>query len=174
MIIRFSEHNDSRIEFEQTYDAISIDLDDEAAQPVGPIEVKGTAIRSSGIARVKGSLRANLEIACSRCLQPSDFELDTPFEIDFVTIENYGAASHETELNSTDLSLSVYDGEQIDLDEIVREQILLNLPMQELCKVDCAGLCEKCGANKNTNPCNCETKEIDPRWSALRELKSKN
>ena len=174
MIIRFSEYNDSEIDFEETYNPKSVDLDDETAQIAGPIKVEGTARRSSGIARVKGNLLGNLEIACSRCLQPANFELDTRFEVDFVTLENYGAASHETELKLNDLSLSVYDGEQINLDEVVREQILLNLPMQELCKADCAGLCEKCGVNKNAASCDCETKQIDPRWSALKELKSKN
>ena len=174
MIIRFSEHDDSEIDFEETYAAESIDLDDETAQLVGAVEVTGTARRSSRIARVKGNLHGNFEIACSRCLQPSNFELKTPFEVDFVTLENYGAAGSETELNRTDLSLSVYDGEQIDLSEVVREQILLNLPMQELCKIDCAGLCEKCGANKSTNSCDCQTKELDPRWSALKELKNSN
>lgn len=174
MIIRFSEHNDSEIRFAQTFDVGAIDLEDETAHLAGPITIAGTARRSSEIARLKGNLSGSLEIDCSRCLQPSHFELDTPFEIDFVTLENYGALNHETELNSTDLSLSVYDGEQIDLNEVVREQILLNLPMQGLCKEDCAGLCEKCSANKNNNPCHCETKEIDPRWNALKELKNKS
>ncbi len=171
MIIQFSQYDNSEINFAHTCDAQSIDLEDEMAQAAGPIEVVGTARRSSEIAHLKGNLRGSLEIACSRCLQPSRFELNAPFEVDFVTLENYGAASHETELNSNDLSLSVYDGEQIDLNEVVREQVLLNLPMRGLCKENCAGLCEKCGGNKNTNPCDCKTTEIDPRWSALKQLK---
>jgi uncharacterized protein len=174
MIIRFSEHDDSEISFEHAIDAENINLEDEMVSLTGPIKLTGTARRSSEIARLKGNLCGNLEIACSRCLQPSEFALNANFEADFVTLENYGAASHENELSSTDLSLSVYDGEQIDLNEIAHEQILLNLPMQQLCKEDCAGLCEKCAANKNTNPCDCETKQIDPRWSALKELKSKS
>lgn len=174
MIISFSEHNDSEITFAQAFDAESINLEDEMAQITGPLELTGTARRSSLIARLKGNLRGNLEIDCSRCLQPFTFELNRAFEIDFVTLENYGASSHETELSSTDLSLSVYDGEQIDLNEVVREQVLLNLPMQGLCKNDCAGLCEFCCGNKNTNLCNCATKEIDPRWSALKQLRNIN
>jgi uncharacterized protein len=174
MIIHFTEQNDSDISFAQIYDAKTVDLEDEMVRVAGPIEINGMARRSSEIARLKGNLRGSFEIECSRCLQPSRYELETEFEADFVTLENYGAASHENELNSTDLTLSVYDGEQIDLDEVVREQVLLNLPMHWLCKEDCAGLCEKCGANKNTLSCDCETKEIDPRWSALQQLKSKN
>ena len=69
------------------------------------------------------------------------------------------------------MDVSVIEGFEIDLTELVREQILLNLPEQVFCREDCKGLCEKCGANRNLINCNCEEKEIDPRWSALKNLK---
>ena len=61
-------------------------------------------------------------------------------------------------------------GNAIDLAEIAREQILLELPQQFFCKDDCRGLCEKCGRNLNLKDCDCEDDEIDPRWAALKNL----
>jgi uncharacterized protein len=57
------------------------------------------------------------------------------------------------------------------LTELVREQILLAVPEQVFCREDCKGLCLKCSANRNLIDCNCEEKEIDPRWAALKNLK---
>ncbi|MEP6923612.1 MAG: DUF177 domain-containing protein [Pyrinomonadaceae bacterium] len=174
MIINFSQHSEPEISFAYRYDPGDIDIEDEIAQITGPLEITGMARRSSIIAHVKGDLNGNIEIACNRCLQPTQFALNAAFDVDFVTLENYGSGNNETELNAVDLSLSVYDGDRIDLDEIVREQVLLNLPMHVLCQDDCAGLCEKCGTNKNTNSCSCHETEIDPRWSALKKIKDKN
>jgi uncharacterized protein len=68
------------------------------------------------------------------------------------------------------LDVAVYEGDKIDLGELVREQIILNQPEQVFCREDCKGLCEKCGANRNLIDCKCEEKEIDPRWAALKNL----
>jgi len=62
-------------------------------------------------------------------------------------------------------------GEQIDLTQMVRESILLELPLAPLCRVDCAGICPICGANRNDQPCSCETVATDDRWSALDALR---
>jgi len=65
----------------------------------------------------------------------------------------------------------VFEGDELDLTELVREQILLNLPEQTFCNPDCKGLCPKCGQNRNLIDCNCEENETDPRWAALKNLK---
>ena len=53
---------------------------------------------------------------------------------------------------------------------MVRDALLLELPLAPLCSADCAGLCATCGANHNLTRCECVTTEIDPRWAALRSL----
>ena len=58
----------------------------------------------------------------------------------------------------------------IDLEPMVRDALLLELPLAPLCNPDCAGLCATCGANHNLTRCECVTSEIDPRWAALRSL----
>ena len=89
--------------------------------------------------------------------------------MEYVTPETY-EATNQVELNESDMQLSVFDGEAIDLDDLVREQILLTLPSRVLCEDDCKGLCPVCGSDRNIVSCQCETNEIDPRWKALREL----
>lgn len=59
---------------------------------------------------------------------------------------------------------------QLDLKELALSEIILNLPMKQLCSDDCKGVCQKCGANLNDGDCGCVTKEIDPRLSALQDL----
>jgi uncharacterized protein len=68
--------------------------------------------------------------------------------------------------------LSVFDGEAIDVDEIVREQILLSVPDRALCDENCRGICLMCGTNLNAGSCECKSSEVDPRWAALKNLKN--
>jgi uncharacterized protein len=79
--------------------------------------------------------------------------------------------AENVELQAEDLILSAYEGDAVDLDEVVREQLLLALPSRHLCREDCQGLCQKCGANLNDGHCSCEQGEVDPRWAALANLK---
>ncbi len=172
MIISFNEHSDAPINFAHVFQPNEIDLDDEDARITGEIQVAGAARRSSGIAFVNGTIRGALEILCSRCAAPISKNLETEFAVEFVTAENYPSGA-ETEVSGQDLTLSVYGGDHIDLDEIVREQILLDLPARQLCGESCQGFCATCGKNKNKDVCQCETKEIDPRWTALNQLRIK-
>ena len=75
------------------------------------------------------------------------------------------------ELTEAEMSVSVFDGKAIDVDEIVKEQILLAVPTRMLCREDCKGICPECGIDKNTGECQCVTDDIDPRWAALKNLK---
>ena len=64
-----------------------------------------------------------------------------------------------------------FDGKVIDLDPIVREQLLLALPMSAVCTEDCKGLCTVCGQNLNEKQCGCDTRQVDPRLAALKNIK---
>lgn len=174
MILDFSQLNEPEISFAHVYAADEIDLDDETASVAQKVEVAGTARKNTEVAVVKADLRGTIEIECSRCLHPVEFRLDTKFAAEFVTLENYEKSSAEHELHGADFEVSIYDGDRIDLKELVREQIILNLPMHQLCSETCAGFCQTCGKNKNKVSCNCTTEEIDPRWSALKKLKIEN
>lgn len=173
MFVDFSQTSETAINFARVFEPGEIDLNEETARVAGRLEVSGTAHKTEAGADVLGRIAGKLEINCDRCLKPLEAEIDIQFEDDFVTLDVYeqsGAENHE--IAGADLDVSVYDGARIDIADLVREQILLNLPSHQLCEENCAGLCETCGANKNTEICSCETETIDPRWKALEELKS--
>jgi len=147
-----------------------IDLDDESVKLKTGVRVAGEIKKSIVQTEVEGKIKADVELECVRCLQPVEKSLDVPFSAAFVTAENYTQAK-EAQLQADDLEVSIFEGDKIDLTELVREQILLALPDQIFCREDCKGLCQKCSANRNLIDCSCEEKEVDPRWAALKNLK---
>ncbi|MFN7623911.1 MAG: DUF177 domain-containing protein, partial [Acidobacteriota bacterium] len=88
----------------------------------------------------------------------------------YVAADKENQRTGEIELTADDLGISVYENDQIDLDEMVVEQLELSLPFRLLCQEDCRGLCPQCGADLNTEACDCQPL-IDPRWEALVAVK---
>ena len=156
--------------FDFSIEPAQIDLESETARVKSVVEVQGKIKKGIVQVDVEGRISAGVEVECDRCLQPVEKSLEFPFDVAFVTPDNYTQAK-EAELNQDDLEVSIYAGDKIDLSELAREQIILNLPEQTFCRDDCKGLCPKCGANRNLIDCNCEEKEVDPRWAALKNLK---
>ena len=107
---------------------------------------------------VRGEITTRWEGPCARCLQETSGELfvgvDELFEADPIAGETYPL-----------------DGEICDLEPLVRDAVLLDLPQRPLCRADCAGLCPSCGADRNIEMCECTLDESDPRWAALGSLK---
>ena len=95
---------------------------------------------------------------------------DRVVALEYITGADYESSSTAA-LSEEELSVSVFDGESIDVDEIVKEQILLAVPARTLCREDCQGMCPECGVDLNTGQCNCAVDEVDPRWAALKDLK---
>jgi uncharacterized protein len=133
-----------------------------------------TATRAGDEIQLEGTLKAEVEFDCDRCLKGLSLAIDQTFHLVYIPPLKPSGAHDEKELGSDDLSVGFYQGQAIDLDDVVREQVELALPMSRLCKEDCLGLCQQCGANLNKRYCSCSREEIDPRWAALRELKSDN
>ncbi len=75
---------------------------------------------------------------------------------------------------TTEEELRVPDDNHIDLTPLVREYLLLDMPINPVCKPDCAGLCPTCGVNHNREQCNCQTEQIDPRFAKLKDLLEDN
>ncbi len=147
-----------------------IDLESDAAKLKNNVEITGVLTTHIVQTDIEGEIAAEVEVECSRCLLATDKKLTIQFNVSYVAPENY-SAEKESELGADDLQISIFDGTKIDIKELVREQILLNLPEQVFCQNDCKGLCGECGANRNLIDCNCIEKEVDPRWAALKNLK---
>jgi uncharacterized protein len=157
--------------FAHAYAAGDLALEEGRSRLSGQTGVEGRASRKGQEVRLKGGIRAEVEISCDRCLRPVAAPLEVEFEESFIPVAADAREGEERELHEADLHLSVYEGESVDVDELVREQVLLALPARFVCREDCKGLCPSCGADLNAGACDCPREEIDPRWAALGKLK---
>jgi uncharacterized protein len=155
--------------FSHAYEPEEFTLDDERVRLTRPPEISGRVIRQGSSVLLKGRLSAQAEVDCDRCLKPIAVPIAAVFNLQYQTAEDY-ISSQAAELEAADMTLSVFDGAAIDIDEVVREQVLLTVPTQALCREGCLGLCPDCGADRNLTECDCQSAEIDPRWMALSEL----
>lgn len=132
------------------------------------LEVNLVYYRSGRDIFFQGRLGGTIEGRCSRCLKSFSFPIEKKF--DFVlTPVPFSAKSKE--LNRDEMGLSFYAGEKINLSPFIREQVLLALPMHQLCEDGCRGLCVDCGVNLNEEPCLCAPSPGDPRMALFRSLK---
>src|ERR1051326_9457729 len=140
---------------------------DERVALIEPATVKGTVRVAGTEVFVNGHIETRAAVECDRCLKQVELPVDADFELEYVTGQTY-ASNTAAELTENDLSVSVFDGETIDVDEIVKQQILLAVRTRTLCQPDSKGTCPECGNDKNIGDCDCETKDVDPRWAALK------
>lgn len=171
MIIDLTRIEGEPLPLDVSISSDEVDLGSEYVRLTGDIAVKGEFAKHIAQTDVRGEIATKIVIECTRCLEPIAQDRIIPFDISFITPE-YDTQARETELNKGEMETAVLEGEQLDLTELVREQILLNLPEQTFCRQDCKGLCSKCGQNRNLINCKCEEDEIDPRWAALKDLRS--
>jgi len=122
--------------------------------------------------RLKGKLDTRVEVACARCLEPVVHEVERSFDLLYRPL---GIDSGHAELSVTDAEAEIgyYEGEGLLLEDALREQVLLALPLKTICRDDCKGLCPHCGRNLNEGQCSCVDAVEDPRWSALKEIRDK-
>lgn len=160
--------------FEHTYQPDEVSLDDELARLASEVKVIASARRKREEVRLCGEIKAEVEILCDRCLAATRMPLEVEFDTGFVPQEAEAVKAENVELLPEDLGIAAYEGDAVDLDELVREQILLALPSRHLCREECKGLCQECGADLNAGQCSCGQGEADPRWSALAGWKDKS
>jgi uncharacterized protein len=130
----------------------------------------------SGGVLLRGQFQATAVGPCKRCLADVEVRFPVTFTLSLVP-RNTEPGTHKNESEGegsfrlAEVDEEVFDGKTIDLDPILREQMLLALPMYVVCDEDCQGLCPSCGQNLNEAMCGCEVKPVDPRLSALKNIK---
>jgi uncharacterized protein len=168
------------LDFEEVFQPDVIDLGGEARQRT-PLKAGGRAelveehhgkhqvIKDI---RLRGRLSAGIELQCARCLEPVSQDIVRDFELLYRPL---GADAGRDELSVTDAEAEIgyYQGDGLLLEDVLREQLLLALPLKVTCREDCRGLCPHCGKNLNQEPCSCSVPVEDPRWAALKEIRDK-
>jgi uncharacterized protein len=147
----------------------ALELCAEGASFEQPVEVELSVSKSGDQLICRGKVKTSVRLECSRCLlvydEPIISNLD--FVIDFgespIAVDH--GKSEEDNYFLADPSSGYFQ-----IDNLVRETIILALPLKPLCSEECKGLCPICGADLNKSPCSCVKKEIDPRWEKLKDL----
>jgi len=119
---------------------------------------------------VRGKASTEALLGCSRCLENFSFPVKVDFDVEYVPDREF-TKIEEHELTKGELDITFYRDDEIDIDELLREQILLAIPMKPLCSSDCKGICPQCGKNLNEGICGCSAEEVDARLAPLRKLK---
>ncbi len=180
MFLDIKELERHPLDFEEELQPDVIDLGDEVRQRT-PLKTAGRAElveehhgkhKIIKDIRLRGQLSAGLEMQCARCLEPVPQEVARDFELLYRPL---GADAGRDELSVTDAEAEIgyYQGEGILLEDVLREQVLLALPLKITCREDCKGLCPHCGKNLNQEQCSCAVAADDPRWAALNDIRSK-
>lgn len=157
--------------FAHVYQPEELNPVDERVRVTQPAEVKGNVNQAGHEVFVSGHVETRAQLECDRCLQLVELPVSADFALEYITGSDYESSSAAA-LSEEELAVSVFDGESIDVDEIVKEQILLAVPARTLCREECKGICPECGTDLNARQCNCADEEVDPRWAALQSFKN--
>lgn len=131
---------------------------------ITPVEVKGEAVKLGNLYYVNGQMTADVDFVCARCLSPFTDHAVVPFA------ETFALADDPVLTEDEDSDIHALEGDQIELDPLLQEDFLLNMPAFPLCKDECKGLCPTCGVNRNETPCTCKNERIDPRLAGLADF----
>lgn len=159
-----------KLQFDTSFAPGQIDLLDGLQQD-GDLQVRGNAelVDSLGEIRVGGHIEGSLKGECDRCLEPVRLPVQQDFDLVYQP-DFESESGEEIEIATEDTEVGFYEGAGLELADIVREQILLSLPLQRLCSESCKGLCPECGQNRNIKDCQCRTAASDERWAALKKI----
>jgi uncharacterized protein len=134
----------------------------------GKVELVSAALEEI---RVSGHISVPMEADCDRCLEPAACSIDSDFELTYAPLAAT-PVGEEVELDPSEAEIGFYEGDGIELIDVLREYILLALPMQRVCSPDCKGICPVCGQSRNQKECVCHTDAVDDRWESLKKLVS--
>ena len=122
--------------------------------------------------RVAGEFSTRVELPCARCLEPVSCTVSKKFDL-LYRPQGSDAGKEELSVTAAEAEVGYYQGEGLLLEDVLREQVLLAIPLKTICREDCKGLCPHCGKNLNVDQCNCAEPMEDPRWSVLKDIREK-
>lgn len=122
--------------------------------------------------RLQGDWATSLELPCARCIEPVMQNVTRKFEL-LYRPQGSDAGKEEISVTAADAEIGYYQGEGLLLEDVLREQVLLAVPLKVICREDCKGLCPHCGKNLNVEQCSCAGPQETTQWAALKEIREK-
>jgi uncharacterized protein len=169
MLLDLTRYRQPLNHFAREFQPEEVGQESDPYRIVAPVRLDMDVHKDKDRFRLEGTARTELELTCSRCLDPYRMSVDAVFDMRYLPASD-AAVEDEREVMEEDVDTSVYRDDQIDVNEVLREQFYLALPMKPLCRDDCAGLCPQCGTNLNGGTCSCAPQVEDPRLAPLRKL----
>lgn len=145
-------------------------LETSGAALSAPLALELYLERVGAIVTIQGALRGEAVMHCGRCLSAYPHKLAGNFRLKATPKSTERRYEKEIELLESELDEFTYEGNTLDLREIVQEQVILALPLAPLCHEDCRGLCARCGSNLNTDACGCDNQQGHPAFAGLKDL----
>ena len=172
MFLSVKEMELRKVRFDETFEPGQIDFTGEDLEQVTPLATKGMAellANTDGEVRIQGRYTVEMASQCDRCLGRARFDLNAGYDL-FYRPASYIAREEEVAIDEGEAEIGFYEGGGLELEDLLREQVLLALPMQRVCSDVCKGICPVCGKNRNESECGCKLESHDDRWGALRKL----
>lgn len=135
----------------------------------GPITAEIDVVKSDRIYYFNGRVWGEVGLTCSRCLTEYTMAMNGHLEFSVQEVVQAGAVTKD-EIPDNEILIPAGQTE-IELDDAVKEALILEIPLKPLCREDCRGLCTICGADRNTELCDCKVEKTDSRWEGLRQFK---
>ncbi len=154
--------------------AQKLDLFDHGAATTAFTAVLSIKPMGGGIVHVSGRIQSAPVLECSRCLASFTLAIDSELDIDLAPVSALGTDA-EHELGSGELDMEFYKGDEIEPVEVIKEQLLISIPMVPLHSPECKGLCSVCGTDLNKRECGHQRNAPGDfgAFSALRDLLKK-
>jgi uncharacterized protein len=172
MFLSIQEMELRAVRFDETFPPGQVDFADAGVRQISPLHAAGRAellANTDGEVRIRGDFTVEMGCECDRCLGPARFPLAGSFDLFYRPMSTI-AREEEIEIDEGEAEIAFYEGGGMELEDVLREQVLLALPMQRTCREQCRGICPVCGVNRNETPCDCRPQTPDDRWNALRDL----
>lgn len=141
---------------------------------IAPIKTALRAIRIDDMIDVKGNINTWVRLPCGRCLKEYETPLKSQFDLTYlhrIPGLQEDEEQDEVEISAAETGLIYFEGEHINLQDGIQEQVIMALPVKALCKKNCKGLCSSCGNDLNEGDCGCNRLPPDGRFAALKNLK---
>lgn len=142
---------------------------------LSPIKTRLRAGRLHNMIRVQGEVESTVRLSCSRCLEEFEYPLSVKFTLTYtqeLSERAFEPGEDGIELSAADMGLILFQGEEIDPQEGIQEQVVMAFPIRPLCKESCKGLCPQCGADLNTRDCICRPAPLSIQFAALKDFKA--
>lgn len=145
------------------------DIQSGAVKIISPVHASLKIDKKESEVFVSGIISGDVELQCSRCLRNFIMKIESSQGVVYNPTATINKEEHY-ELKSDELDTGFYKEDFLEINELLAEQFLLNIPMKPLCSPECKGICPKCGTDLNMESCGCKFSEVDPRLKVLEQL----